>query len=67
MPIWEAFSNYPISDVACWQLMLVALFAWSEQETVWDVANRVVDRYLHLNALNPAHQGDTLDHNTARG
>jgi hypothetical protein len=54
MPIVEACINYQISDIACWQLMLAALCRQLEQETVWDVANRVLDRYMPLNATNPA-------------
>lgn len=55
MLMLELFSANQKIDLNCWQLMLPALFGVSEQETVWDIANRIVDRYLHVNALEREH------------
>ncbi len=55
MLMLELFSANQKIDLNCWQLMLPALFGVSEQETVWDIANRIVDRYSHVNALESEH------------
>jgi hypothetical protein len=47
MLIPELFSGPQKIDLDCWQIMPPALFGVLDQETVWDLANRVVDGYLH--------------------
>jgi hypothetical protein len=46
--IQELSNKHQQVDVFCWQLVLLAFSSAFERETVWDVTNRIFDRYLRL-------------------
>jgi hypothetical protein len=46
MLIQEVSNTHQQVDVFCWQLALLMLSTAFERETLWDVSNRVFDRYF---------------------
>jgi hypothetical protein len=48
MLIQELTNKHQSVDLLCWQLALLMLSSAFERETVWDVTNRIFDRYLCL-------------------
>ena len=46
MLIHELSNTHRQVDVFCWQLALLMLSSAFERETLWDVSNRVFDRYF---------------------
>jgi hypothetical protein len=46
MLIHELSNTHQQVDVFCWQLALLMLSSAFERETLWDLSNRVFDRYF---------------------
>lgn len=46
MLIHKLSNTHQQVDVFCWQLALLMLSSAFERETLWDVSNRVFDRYF---------------------
>jgi hypothetical protein len=46
--IQELSNKHQQVDAFCWQLVLLVLPSAFERETIWDVTNRIFDRYLCL-------------------